>query len=178
LLFPLVSGFFSPVFSMNNSAPQVLVVMGSKSDWDTMKHSVEVLQHLGVAVEARVASAHRTPDLATQLAKEAAARGVKVIIAGAGGAAHLAGVLAAYTWIPVLGVPMESKALKGLDSLLSIVQMPGGIPVGALAIGSAGAKNAGLLAASIIGLENGAVREALLAFRAKQTEEVAATTLP
>lgn len=152
--------------------------MGSKSDWDSMKHSVDILQQLGVPVEARVASAHRTPDLATQLAKEAEGRGVKVIIAGAGGAAHLAGVLAAYTWIPVLGVPMESKALKGMDSLLSMVQMPGGIPVGTLAIGSAGAKNAGLLAASIIGLSNAEVRKALLEFRAKQTEEVAAVTLP
>ena len=131
--------------------------MGSKSDWDTMKQAVDVLQQLGVEVEARVASAHRTPDLATQLARDAAGRGVKVIIAGAGGAAHLAGVLAAYTWIPVLGVPIESKALKGLDSLLSMVQMPGGIPVGTLAIGSAGAKNAGLLAASIIALENASV---------------------
>ena len=152
--------------------------MGSKSDWDTMKQAVDVLQQLGVEVEARVASAHRTPDLATQLARDAAGRGVKVIIAGAGGAAHLAGVLAAYTWIPVLGVPIESKALKGLDSLLSMVQMPGGIPVGPLAIGSAGAKNAGLLAASIIALENSSVREALLAFRAKQTEEVTNITLP
>lgn len=163
---------------MDHSSPQVLVIMGSKSDWDSMKHSVDILQQLGVPVEARVASAHRTPDLATQLAKEAEGRGVKVIIAGAGGAAHLAGVLAAYTWIPVLGVPMESKALKGMDSLLSMVQMPGGIPVGTLAIGSAGAKNAGLLAASIIGLSNAEVRKALLEFRAKQTEEVAAVTLP
>jgi len=151
--------------------------MGSKSDWETMKQSVDILEQLGVAVEARVASAHRTPELATQLAKDAAGRGVKVIIAAAGGAAHLAGVLAAFTWIPVLGVPMESKALKGMDSLLSMVQMPAGIPVGTLAIGSAGAKNAGLLAASIIGLEDVAVREALLAFRAKQTEEVSAVTL-
>ena len=151
--------------------------MGSKSDWETMKHAVDILQNLGVTVEARVASAHRTPELATGLAKDAADRGVKVIIAGAGGAAHLAGVLAAFTWIPVLAVPMESK-LNGLDSLLSMVQMPGGIPVGTLAIGSAGAKNAGLLAASIIGLENVAVREALLAFRAKQSEDVAAQTLP
>jgi len=151
--------------------------MGSKSDWETMKQSVDILEQLGVAVEAKVASAHRTPELATQLAKDAAGRGVKVIIAAAGGAAHLAGVLAAFTWIPVLGVPMESKALKGMDSLLSMVQMPAGIPVGTLAIGSAGAKNAGLLAASIIGLEDVAVREALLAFRAKQTEEVSAVTL-
>jgi 5-(carboxyamino)imidazole ribonucleotide mutase len=163
---------------MNQTAPQVLVIMGSKSDWDTMKQAVDVLQSLGVSVEARVASAHRTPDLAAGLAKNAAERGVKVIIAAAGGAAHLAGVLAAYTWIPVLGVPIESKSLKGLDSLLSMVQMPGGIPVGTLAIGSAGAKNAGLLAASIIGLENEAVRKALQDFRAKQAEEVSNITLP
>lgn len=152
--------------------------MGSKSDWDTMKITVETLQSLGIEVEYRVASAHRTPDLAIQLTKEAAGRGVKVIIAAAGGAAHLAGVIAAYTWLPVLGVPIESKALKGLDSLLSMVQMPGGIPVGTLAIGSAGAKNAALLAAAIIALENETVRTALLAFREKQTAEVAAVTLP
>lgn len=163
---------------MKNTAPLVSVVMGSKSDWETMRHAVEMLQQLGVPVEYRVASAHRTPDLAVQYAREAADRGVKVIIAGAGGAAHLAGVIAAYTWIPVLGVPMESKALKGMDSLLSMVQMPGGIPVGTLAIGSAGAKNAGLLAASILALENSQIRKSLLMFRKKQTEEVAAVTLP
>ena len=163
---------------MKTTAPLVSIVMGSKSDWDTMKHSVETLQSLGIAVEYRVASAHRTPDLASQYAKEAAGRGVKVIIAAAGGAAHLAGVIAAYTWIPVLGVPIESKSLKGLDSLLSMVQMPGGIPVGTLAIGSAGAKNAALLAAAILALENETVRAALLAFREKQTAEVAAVTLP
>ena len=163
---------------MNTTDPLVSIVMGSKSDWDTMKHTVETLQSLGIEVEYRVASAHRTPDLATQYAKGAVDRGVKVIIAAAGGAAHLAGVIAAYTWIPVLGVPIESKALKGLDSLLSMVQMPGGIPVGTLAIGSAGAKNAALLAAAIIALENETVRAALLAFREKQTAEVAAVTLP
>jgi len=163
---------------MKTNSPLVSVVMGSKSDWDTMKHTVETLQSLGIEVEYRVASAHRTPDLATQYAKGAVDRGVKVIIAAAGGAAHLAGVIAAYTWIPVLGVPIESKALKGLDSLLSMVQMPGGIPVGTLAIGSAGAKNAALLAAAIIALENETVRAALLAFREKQTAEVAAVTLP
>ncbi|MGB8353334.1 MAG: 5-(carboxyamino)imidazole ribonucleotide mutase [Chthoniobacteraceae bacterium] len=163
---------------MKTTAPLVSVVMGSKSDWDTMKITVETLQSLGIEVEYRVASAHRTPDLAIQLTKEAAGRGVKVIIAAAGGAAHLAGVIAAYTWLPVLGVPIESKALKGLDSLLSMVQMPGGIPVGTLAIGSAGAKNAALLAAAIIALENETVRTALLAFREKQTAEVAAVTLP
>ena len=164
---------------MNNSTnPLVSVVMGSKSDWDTMRHAVDVLVELGVPVEYRVASAHRTPDLAAQYAREAAGRGVKVIIAGAGGAAHLAGVIAAYTWIPVLGVPMESKALKGMDSLLSMVQMPGGIPVGTLAIGSAGAKNAGLLAASILALEDETIRKSLLAFRERQTAEVSAATLP
>ena len=168
----------APFLNMKTTAPLVSVVMGSKSDWDTMKTTVETLQSLGIEVEYRVASAHRTPDLAIQLTKEAAGRGVKVIIAAAGGAAHLAGVIAAYTWLPVLGVPIESKALKGLDSLLSMVQMPGGIPVGTLAIGSAGAKNAALLAAAIIALENETVRAALLAFREKQTAEVAAVTLP
>jgi len=163
---------------MNTNEPLVSVVMGSKSDWDTMKHSVETLQQLGIPVEYRVASAHRTPDLAAQYAREAAGRGVKIIIAAAGGAAHLAGVIASYTWIPVLGVPIESKSLRGLDSLLSMVQMPGGIPVGTLAIGSAGAKNAALLAAGILALENEQIRNALLAFREKQTAEVAAATLP
>lgn len=163
---------------MKNTEPLVSVVMGSKSDWETMRHSVEILRQLCVPVEYRVASAHRTPDLAAQYAREAAERGIKVIIAGAGGAAHLAGVIAAYTWIPVLGVPMESKALKGMDSLLSMVQMPAGIPVGTLAIGSAGAKNAGLLAAGILALSDEKIRQALLAFREKQTAEVAAVTLP
>jgi len=163
---------------MNTNAPLVSVVMGSKSDWDTMKHTVETLQSLGIPVEYRVASAHRTPDIVSDLARGAAGRGIKVIIAAAGGAAHLAGVVAAYTWLPVLGVPIESKSLKGLDSLLSMVQMPGGIPVGTLAIGSAGAKNAALLAASIIALESEAVRKALQAFRDKQAADAAAATLP
>jgi len=164
--------------NMKTNAPLVSVVMGSKSDWDTMKHTVETLEKLGVAVEYRVASAHRTPDIVSDLARGAADRGIKVIIAAAGGAAHLAGVVAAYTWLPVLGVPIESKSLKGLDSLLSMVQMPGGIPVGTLAIGSAGAKNAALLAAAIIALENEPVRKALQAFREKQAADVAAQTLP
>ncbi len=152
--------------------------MGSKSDWETMKHAVDTLGELGIACEYQVASAHRTPELATRIAKEAAGRGIQVLIAGAGAAAHLAGVVAAHTWLPVLGVPMESKSLKGLDSLLSTVQMPGGIPVGTLAIGSAGAKNAALLAAAIIALSDEKVRSALLAFREKQTREAMAATLP
>lgn len=151
--------------------------MGSKSDWETMRHSVEMLDALGVPCEYRVVSAHRTPDLMAQFAKEAAGRGVKVIIAGAGGAAHLPGMVAAQTWLPVLGVPVQSKALNGMDSLLSIAQMPGGIPVGTLAIGVAGAKNAGILAASIIALTDETVRTALVAFRENQTAEVLAAEL-
>lgn len=163
---------------MNSSEPKVSILMGSKSDWETMKHAVDTLGELGIACEYQVASAHRTPELATRIAKEAAGRGIQVLIAGAGAAAHLAGVVAAHTWLPVLGVPMESKSLKGLDSLLSTVQMPGGIPVGTLAIGSAGAKNAALLAAAIIALSDEKVRAALLAFREKQTREAMAATLP
>jgi 5-(carboxyamino)imidazole ribonucleotide mutase len=163
---------------MKTTEPLVSVVMGSKSDWETMKHTVETLQQLGIPVEYRVASAHRTPDIVSKLAIEAADRGIKVIIAAAGGAAHLAGVVAAYTWLPVLGVPIESKSLKGLDSLLSMVQMPPGIPVATLAIGTPGAKNAALFAAAIIAVENLEVRKALLAFREKQTAEVSAVTLP
>ena len=163
---------------MNSSKPIVSILMGSKSDWETMKHAVDTLGELGIACEYQVASAHRTPELATRIAKEAAGRGIQVLIAGAGAAAHLAGVVAAHTWLPVLGVPMESKSLKGLDSLLSTVQMPGGIPVGTLAIGSAGAKNAALLAAAIIALSDEKVRAALLAFREKQTREAMAATLP
>ena len=161
---------------MSHSAPLVAVVMGSKSDWETMRHSVEMLDQLGIASEHRVVSAHRTPDLMAEFARGAAGKGVKVIIAGAGGAAHLPGMVAAHTWLPVLGVPVESKALNGLDSLLSIAQMPGGVPVGTLAIGPAGAKNAALLAAGILALESEAIRSALLAFRERQTSE--ATTLP
>ncbi len=161
-----------------SSSPQVAVIMGSKSDWDTMKHAVAMLEKFGIPHEARVVSAHRTPDLLAEFAKEAAGRGVQVIIAGAGGAAHLPGMVAAHTHLPVLGVPVQSRALQGLDSLLSIVQMPGGIPVGTLAIGEAGAKNAGLLAASILALHDDRVQAALLAFRAAQTAEVLAQTLP
>lgn len=163
---------------MNPNTPLVSIVMGSKSDWETMRHAVETLNALGISNEYRVASAHRTPELAMQMAKGAADRGVKVIIAGAGCAAHLAGVVAAHTWLPVLGVPLDGSALKGLDALLSTVQMPGGIPVGTLAIGSAGAKNAAILAASIIALGDEKIRAALQAFREKQTEQALAVTLP
>jgi 5-(carboxyamino)imidazole ribonucleotide mutase len=147
------------------------IVMGSKSDWPTMEAAAKVLDELGIANEAEVISAHRTPDRAMQYAESAKARGLRVIIAGAGGAAHLAGFLAAKTTLPVLGVPMKS-ALNGLDSLLSTVQMPGGIPVATFAIGEAGAKNAGLFAASILALEDKAIAQQLEQFRSKQTETV------
>ena len=159
-------------------SPLVAVIMGSKSDWETMKHAVEMLERFGVPHEKRVVSAHRTPDLMAEFAKAAAGRGVQVVIAGAGGAAHLPGMVAAHTHLPVFGVPVQSKALSGLDSLLSIVQMPGGIPVGTLAIGEAGAKNAGLLAVSVIALHDAKVRKALIAFRKKQTDDVLGQTLP
>ena len=152
--------------------PLVGVIMGSRSDWETMRHTVEILEALGVPHEVKVVSAHRTPDLAFQYAAEAEGRGIEVIVAGAGGAAHLAGVAAAKTLLPVLGVPVESKALKGMDSLLSMVQMPGGIPVGTLAIGAAGALNAGLLAASIVGANRPEVREALRRWREERTRAV------
>ncbi len=158
--------------------PLVAVIMGSKSDWETMRHSDETLTQFGVAHECRVLSAHRTPQLAAQYAAEAEPRGFEVIIAAAGGAAHLAGVLAAQTVLPVLGVPMESPALKGLDSLLSTVQMPGGIPVGTLAIGTAGARNAALLAIAILANSRPELREKLKRFRAEQAEKVARETLP
>ena len=143
-----------------------------------MRHSVETLDELGIPNEAHVLSAHRTPDATADFARKAADRGIRVMIAGAGGAAHLAGVIAAYTWLPVLGVPIQSQALHGLDSLLSIVQMPGGMPVGTLAIGNAGAKNAALLAAAIIGIGDENVREKLQAFRTKQTDAVLAQRVP
>jgi 5-(carboxyamino)imidazole ribonucleotide mutase len=152
--------------------PIVSVIMGSRSDWETLSAAAEVLDRLGVPHEVRVVSAHRTPDLLFEFAEGAEARGIEVIIAGAGGAAHLPGMVAAKTHLPVLGVPVQSKALNGLDSLLSIVQMPAGIPVGTLAIGRAGATNAGLLAASIVGHTRPAIREALLAFRRAQTDDV------
>jgi 5-(carboxyamino)imidazole ribonucleotide mutase len=158
--------------------PLVAVLMGSKSDWETMRHCDETLTQFGVEHECRVLSAHRTPHLASQFAAEAESRGIEVIIGAAGGAAHLAGVLAAQTVLPVLGVPMESPALKGLDSLLSTVQMPGGIPVGTLAIGSAGAKNAALLAIAILANSRPELREKLKKFREQQAEKVARETLP
>lgn len=152
--------------------PLVGIIMGSTSDWETMAHAAETLESLGVAFEVRVVSAHRTPDLLFEYASTAEARGLEVIIAGAGGAAHLPGMTAAKTVLPVLGVPVESKALKGMDSLLSIVQMPAGIPVGALAIGRAGAINAALLATAMLGNKYPPLREALKAHRDKQTQTV------
>jgi 5-(carboxyamino)imidazole ribonucleotide mutase len=152
--------------------PLVGIIMGSKSDWATMTHAAETLAALGVPHETRVVSAHRTPQRLYEYAGCAAARGLKIIIAGAGGAAHLPGMAAAMTRLPVLGVPVESKALQGMDSLLSIVQMPAGIPVGTLAIGKAGATNAALLAAAILANKYPDVRENLIAFRAKQTADV------
>jgi 5-(carboxyamino)imidazole ribonucleotide mutase len=152
--------------------PQVGVIMGSRSDWETMKVTAETLEDLGVRYETRVVSAHRTPDLLFEYASTAAERGLMVIVAGAGGAAHLPGMTAAKTHLPVLGVPIESKALKGMDSLLSMVQMPAGVPVGTLAIGKAGAVNAGLLAAAIVALADEGVRGRLRHFRATQTETV------
>ena len=158
--------------------PLVAVIMGSSSDWETMKHAVEMLDRFEVPHERHVISAHRTPIQAAEFASGAEARGVEVIIAGAGGAAHLAGVIAAYTVVPVLGVPMQSAALQGLDSLLSIVQMPGGVPVGTLAIGRAGATNAGLLAVSILSNSRPDLRARLRAFRDEQTEKVRREQLP
>jgi 5-(carboxyamino)imidazole ribonucleotide mutase len=156
------------------SGALVGVIMGSRTDWETMCHCVDMLGELGVPCEVRVVSAHRTPDLLFRYASTAASRGLKVIIAGAGGAAHLPGMCAAKTHLPVLGVPVESKALHGMDSLLSIAQMPAGIPVGTLAIGKAGAINAALLAASILANEREAIRDALVGYRAARTAEVLA----
>jgi 5-(carboxyamino)imidazole ribonucleotide mutase len=153
-----------------STSPLVGIVMGSASDWETMRHAAELLEQLQVPYEARVISAHRTPDLAFEYAGTAEKRGLKAIIAGAGGAAHLAGVMAAKTLLPVLGVPIQSSALQGLDSLLSIVQMPRGVPVGTLAIGPAGAANAGLFAAALLALSDAGVRERLRAFREQQTQ--------
>ena len=153
--------------------PQVGIIMGSQSDWPTMKHAADILDVLGVAYETRIVSAHRTPDRLVDYAKSARGRGLKAIIAGAGGAAHLPGMAAAMTILPVVGVPVESKMLKGLDSLLSIVQMPGGVPVGTLAIGPAGAKNAGLLSASVVALLDAEVARKLEAWRQAQTQSVA-----
>jgi len=152
--------------------------MGSRSDWETMSHASEMLDRLGISHEVRVVSAHRTPDLLYEYAESAAGRGLQVIIAGAGGAAHLPGMTAAKTRLPVLGVPVKSKALRGMDSLLSIVQMPAGIPVGTLAIGKAGAINAALLAAAILGTNDAAVAAALDEFRSQQTSSVLADNDP
>ena len=154
------------------------LIMGSKSDWDTMQHAAQILDALGISHETKIVSAHRTPDLLFEYAESAEQRGIEVIIAGAGGAAHLPGMTAAKTTLPVLGVPVESKALQGIDSLLSIVQMPAGVPVGTLAIGKPGAINAALLAASIVGLNRPEVRERLRAFRAEQTNAVLAQPDP
>jgi 5-(carboxyamino)imidazole ribonucleotide mutase len=148
------------------------VVMGSKSDWSTMQHAVSTLERLGISVEVRVVSAHRTPDLLMEYGEKAASRGLEVIIAGAGGAAHLPGMLAAKSSLPVLGVPIESQALRGMDSLLSIAQMPEGVPVGTLAIGQAGAANAALLAAAILGNKHGHIRSAYEEHRRAQTQAV------
>src|SRR3954453_764903 len=158
---------------MTDPAPLIGIIMGSRSDWETMRHAAETLDALGVAYEQRVVSAHRTPDRLYAYAKGAASRGLKVIVAGAGGAAHLPGMAASMTRLPVLGVPVESKALSGMDSLLSIVQMPAGVPVGTLAIGHAGAKNAGLLAASILALNDAALAGRLEEWRRGETEAVA-----
>ena len=158
--------------------PLVGIIMGSTSDWETLRHAAETLEKLGVPHEVRVVSAHRTPDLLFEYAAAARERGLQVIIAGAGGAAHLPGMAAAKTSVPVLGVPVQSKTLNGLDSLLSIVQMPAGIPVGTLAIGAAGATNAALLAASILGNTQPAIRAAVEAFRAAQTDKVLAQPDP
>lgn len=153
-------------------APPVAIVMGSRSDWPTLKKAAEALDALGVAYEAKVVSAHRTPQRLVEFSTTAQAAGYKVIIAGAGGAAHLPGMVASMTILPVLGVPVQSKALNGLDSLLSIVQMPGGVPVATLAIGEAGARNAGLLAAQILAISDEALTGRLAAFRAEQTDSV------
>jgi len=152
--------------------PLVGIIMGSTSDWETMRHAVETLEELDVSFEAEVVSAHRTPDKLFHYAEEAEGRGIEIIIAGAGGAAHLPGMTAAKTTLPVLGVPVQSKALNGMDSLLSIAQMPAGIPVGTLSIGRAGAVNAALLAAAMLGNKHAAIRTALKAYRARQTERV------
>lgn len=158
---------------MADSTPLVSIIMGSQSDWPTMRHAADVLEELGLPFESRIISAHRTPDRLVEFAKGARERGLKVIIAGAGGAAHLPGMCAAMTTLPVLGVPVESRVLNGVDSLLSIVQMPRGVPVGTLAIGRSGAVNAALLAASIVGLDDSGMSEKLESFRAAQTASVA-----
>ena len=160
--------------TLNQTAPLVGIVMGSRSDWETMQHAAQKLDSLGVPYEVKVVSAHRTPDVLFTYAEQAGQRGLRAIIAGAGGAAHLPGMIAAKTAVPVLGVPVQSKALNGMDSLLSIVQMPAGIPVATFAIGNAGASNAALFAAAMLASDQPAIAEALEAFRARQTEDVMA----
>ena len=160
---------------MTRPSPLVGLIMGSQSDWATMKAAAQILEALEIPFESRIVSAHRTPDRLYAYAREAESRGLKIIIAGAGGAAHLPGMAASMTALPVLGVPIESKALKGMDSLLSIVQMPGGVPVATFAIGESGAKNAGLHAAAILALGNGPLAERLATWRARQTDSVAET---
>jgi 5-(carboxyamino)imidazole ribonucleotide mutase len=162
---------------MDQPRPLVAVMMGSKSDWETMRHASDILNQFGVPHEVKILSAHRTPQLTAQYASTAEQRGLEVIIAGAGGAAHLAGVVAAYTLLPVLGVPMESQSLKGMDSLLSIVQMPAGVPVGTLAIGRPGAANAALLAIAILAGNRPDLREKLRAFRSEHAEKVLKDTV-
>ena len=162
---------------MSDTQPIVGVIMGSRSDWDTMRHAAEILEQFGVTFEARVVSAHRTPDLMRDYAREAEDRGLEVIIAGAGGAAHLPGMVASQTLVPVIGVPVQSRALNGLDSLLSIVQMPGGVPVASMAIGAAGAKNAGLFAVAMLGVRRPELRERLRAFRDDQESRVRSESL-
>lgn len=163
---------------MSTAPPRIAVIMGSKSDWETMRHTDDMLNFFSVAHECRVVSAHRTPEYMSAYAREAEERGIEVIIAGAGGAAHLPGMVAANTLVPVLGVPVESHALKGLDSLYSIVQMPGGIPVGTLSIGRAGATNAALLAVAILANHDPELRSKLRAFREEQTAKVRREILP
>jgi 5-(carboxyamino)imidazole ribonucleotide mutase len=163
---------------MSNKNPVVGVVMGSNSDWEVMKNACQQLENFGIPFEAKVVSAHRTPDLLYQYAEQARERGLKCIIAGAGGAAHLPGMLAAKTTLPILGVPVNSRYLKGMDSLLSIVQMPKGIPVATFAIGEAGAANAGLYAASLLSIEDSSIADKLQAFREKQVQTVLAMELP
>jgi 5-(carboxyamino)imidazole ribonucleotide mutase len=158
---------------MVSSPPKVAIIMGSQSDWETLQHAASLLEALAIAHDTRIVSAHRTPERMVAFAKGAEAEGFSIIIAGAGGAAHLPGMVASLTHLPVLGVPVESKALHGMDSLLSIVQMPAGVPVGTLAIGTAGAKNAALLAASILSLQDEALKKRLIAWRSAQTDAVA-----
>jgi 5-(carboxyamino)imidazole ribonucleotide mutase len=161
-----------------SSGALVAVIMGSTSDWETMRHAVELLDDLGIPNEHRIVSAHRTPEMMAEYARTAAERGLEVIIAGAGGAAHLPGMIAAHTWLPVLGVPIQSHALHGMDSLLSIAQMPAGVPVGTLAIGTPGATNAALLAASILALSDEKIRKKVEAFRRRQTDAVLTQRVP